>query len=32
LKVRRPMTNPYEHYVPILRAIGAKEPYVLLDR
>jgi protein tyrosine phosphatase (PTP) superfamily phosphohydrolase (DUF442 family) len=32
LKVRRPMTNPWHEYVPILRAIGAKEPHVLLDR
>jgi hypothetical protein len=32
LKVRRPMTNLWYEYVPILRAIGAKEPYVLLDR
>jgi protein-tyrosine phosphatase len=32
LKTRRPMTNPYFQYVPILRSIGAKEPYVHLDR
>ena len=32
LKTRRAVTNPYQDYVPILRAIGAKEPYVFLDR
>ena len=32
LKTRRSRTNPYELYVPILRAIGAKEPYIFLDR
>ena len=32
LKVRQPMTNLWYEYVPILRAIGVKEPYVLLDR
>jgi hypothetical protein len=32
LKTRRAVTNPWYQYVPILRAIGAKEPYVFLDR
>ena len=32
LKTRRAVTNPYQDYIPILRAIGAKEPYVFLER
>ena len=32
LKTRRAVTNPWYQYIPILRAIGAKEPYVFLDR
>ena len=32
LKTRRAVTNPWYEYIPILRAIGAKEPYVFLDR
>jgi len=32
LKTRRAIINPYQDYLPILRAIGAKEPYVFLER
>lgn len=32
LKARRSKTNPYYPFIPILKAIGAKEPYVLLER
>ena len=32
LKTRRSKINPYERFIPILRSIGAKEPYVFLER
>lgn len=32
LKTKRSVTNPWHQYIPILRAIGAKEPYAHLDR
>jgi hypothetical protein len=32
LRVRRSKSTPYDRYLPILRSIGAKEPYTFLDR
>lgn len=32
IKRKRPIMNPYREYIPILMAIGAKEPYTFLER